>query len=229
MHMEDLGRIDAVITDLDGTLVELRIEYIQARKEAIKKLESIHPFPKHMFSTRDSLFQIYDRSVKLLSARHRISLIPEVKKILINIADKYEMDAAKRTQPLPRVLVCLGKLQDIGIEMVLLTASGKKTSDHVLRKFNMHDFFKRIFTRESMFNIKQYPDFLPKALKKAGIEPKRSLVVGDSVSDILCGKTINAMTVGVTSGMSKPKELAQSGADYIMDSFPQILVLLRAG
>ncbi len=226
--MIDLDGIRVIITDLDGTLIELKIEYTNARKEAIKILEDIYPFPKNMFSTRDSLFQMSDKSEKFLRNMDRDSLIPEVNEKLIDIADRYEMDAARRTKPLPRAPVSLNKLRDMGIEMILLTTCGKKSSEYVLSRFDMQDYFKHIFTRECMFNVKQHPNYLLNSLKRIGIEPKRSLLVGDSVSDILCGKAINARTVGVASGMSKPEQLAQSGADYLIDSFPQLLGLLRA-
>lgn len=225
--MIDLDRIKTIITDLDGTLVELRIEYVHARKEAIKRLENTYSFPKGVFSIKNSLFQMQDISARFLQSVHHDSLIPEIKRELTDIADKFEMNAAKRTNPLPRVLISLKALKKLGIEMVLLTARGKKSADHVLSRFNMNDYFKHIFTRQSMFNIKEHPNHLLRALKNIKIETKKSIVIGDSVSDISCGKAINAKTVGVTTGISKPEQLAHIGADYIMESFPQLLELLR--
>ncbi len=225
--MLDPDNIKTIITDLDGTLVELRIDYKNAKNESIKMLEGIYPFSKDFFSNINTLSQMYERSTELLRNIGCDSFIHEINIKMSRIADKYEMDAARRTSLFPGVLSSLKQIKGAGIELILFTVNGNNSVEYLLRRFNIENYFTYIFHRKLMFNIKHYPNCLSNSLKKNGIEPKNTLIVGDSVIDILCGKAIGAKTVGITGGMSDYKQLKKARADFIIDSFQQLLNLIQ--
>ena len=223
--MLDFDSISTIITDLDGTLVELKIEYEKARRESINMLMEIHSFPKDFFSNKDTLSQLYERTLEILRNEEHETIINEITEKLSKIANKYELDAAKKTNLFPGVLSSLKKIRNLSKEILLLTVNGEESVNYIIKRFKMQDYFSHIFNRRMMFNFKQHPNFLLKSLKNMGIEPEKTLVIGDSVYDIRCGKYIKAKTVGLTSGMSSYDQLQKSGADYIIDTFPMIFNL----
>jgi phosphoglycolate phosphatase len=225
--MLDFDSISTIITDLDGTLVELKIEYEKARRESIIMLMEIYPFPRDFFSNTDTISQLYEKSLEILRNREHETIIKEIIDKLAKIANKYELDAAKKTNLFPGVLSSLKKIRNLKKEILLLTVNGEESVNYIIKRFKIQDYFAHIFNRDMMFNFKQHPNLLLESLKKIGIEPEKALVIGDSVFDIHCGKFIKAKTVGITSGMSSYDQLQKSGADYIIDTFPQLFKLFR--
>jgi HAD superfamily hydrolase (TIGR01549 family) len=225
--MLDLDIIDSIITDLDGTLVELKIDYAMARRESIIMLKKIYPFPKNVFSNKDTLSQLFEKSSEILRNKELEEIIQEISEKLAKIADKYEMQAAKRTNLFPGVLFSLKKFRSFGKKILLFTVNGENSVNYIIKKFKIKDYFTHIFNRQMMFNIKQNPNYLLRSIKELGIEAEKTLVIGDSVSDIYCGKFIKAKTVGITSGMSSYNQLKRSGADFIIETFPQLFKLFR--
>jgi phosphoglycolate phosphatase-like HAD superfamily hydrolase len=53
-------------------------------------------------------------------------------------------------------------------------------------------------------------------------EFKEVWVIGDTVADIICGKSIGARTVGVRTGFAGEGELEASGADKVVDTLAEI-------
>ena len=60
-------------------------------------------------------------------------------------------------------------------------------------------------------------------LSALGFKASETLVVGDMNVDILMGKNAGAKTCGVTYGNGTKEELEEAGADYIIDSFDELI------
>jgi phosphoglycolate phosphatase len=60
-----------------------------------------------------------------------------------------------------------------------------------------------------------------------GFKANETLVVGDMNVDILMGKNAGAKACGVTYGNGTKEELEAAGADYIIDSFDELIETLR--
>jgi HAD hydrolase, family IA, variant 3 len=78
-------------------------------------------------------------------------------------------------------------------------------------------------------HAKPAPDMVLKTLDFLHVLPKETLVVGDTPFDIRMGKAANVQTVGVTYGNGTRTELKESGADYIIDCFEQLLPIVSRG
>ena len=76
-------------------------------------------------------------------------------------------------------------------------------------------------------NLKPHPEPVLKTLTDLNIPAENTLVVGDMPYDILMGKNAGTKALGVTYGNSDEKSLKASGADYIVNSFSEILELFK--
>jgi phosphoglycolate phosphatase len=53
-------------------------------------------------------------------------------------------------------------------------------------------------------------------------------VVGDGVADIAMGKAAGMRAIGVSYGVATTPELVDAGADQVVDSFGDLVALIRA-
>ena len=75
-------------------------------------------------------------------------------------------------------------------------------------------------------HAKPHPEPVLKTLADLGVEASRALVVGDMPVDILMGSRAGVRTCGVTWGNASREALASAGADYIIDSMPELLEIV---
>jgi phosphoglycolate phosphatase len=75
---------------------------------------------------------------------------------------------------------------------------------------------------------KPHPALLLHAAEQLEAAPDACVMIGDTVLDIEAGRRAGMRTVAVTHGMAARAELERAGADYLVDSFDELLdVLLR--
>ena len=74
-----------------------------------------------------------------------------------------------------------------------------------------------------MVKAKPDPEPVLNTLSALGFKASETLVVGDMNVDILMGKNAGAKTCGVTYGNGTKEELEEAGADYIIDSFDELI------
>jgi len=218
----------AIFFDLDGTLVEFCIDYLAARREALRLLEDRGYLRELKFTVKDSIF-FMDREIKQLlkSKGEPVNTYDEIHSALMAIVEKYESQAADRTKLLPSAKETLEELKNMGLRLVLFTADGDKAMNTIVEKTSIGQLFDTLVSRGSSTEVKPHPQHVTSAVASSNAPPDETVVVGDSVVDILSGKHINAITVGVTTGLSGKQELAEAGADYLIDSITELPPLIR--
>ncbi|MBS7623755.1 HAD family hydrolase [Candidatus Bathyarchaeota archaeon] len=224
------GRLPRVILlDLDGTLVEFCIDYLAARREALRLLEDRGYLKELKLTLRDSIFHM-DREVeRLIKSRGEAAEgYDEIHVRLMAIVERYESEAAERTRLLPNVRETLEELKRMGMRLVLFTADGDEAMNTVVEKTGIGHLFDRLVSRGSSVEVKPHPRHIIQATADSEARLGEIMVVGDSVADIVSGRHVGAVTVGVTTGLNSGRELLDAGADYLIDSIAELPSLLRA-
>jgi HAD superfamily hydrolase (TIGR01549 family) len=110
----------------------------------------------------------------------------------------------------------------------IATTSSKKEIDDRLKKFP--DFYRKldgkIITRDSVKNLKPHPESIEKASKIMGVSLNHCVMVGDMHSDINMGKAVNAITVGVLTGIFTKEKFLEYEPDFIIDSVANIPMII---
>jgi HAD superfamily hydrolase (TIGR01509 family) len=143
------------------------------------------------------------------------------------IVERYESQAADRTKLLPCVREALEELRRMGLKLVLFTADGDEAMNAIVEKTAIRHLFDELVSRGSSIEVKPHPKHVASAMARSNATSEEVVVVGDSVVDILSGKHIDAITVGVTTGLSSRQSLAEAGADYLVDSIIELPPLIR--
>ncbi len=219
--------IKAVIFDLDGTIVDFNIDFKAARAEVIRLLIQ-QDLPSSLLSVNESLFVTLKKVEKRMKENGKEEQeFLKLKEKVIAVVERYEAKAARETNLIPGILETLKTLMEMKLRIALFTANGEKSTNHILRRFRLRQFFDAIITRESVLAVKPDPVHLEAALKALKVGPEEAIVVGDSVRDMECARRLKVLAVGVTTGFSSIEELARAGADYLASSSTDIPSLVR--
>ncbi len=219
-------KVKAVVFDLDGTIVDFKLEYKSARAEVIQFLSN-HGFPQSVFSLKESVFEML-KKLEIYMRNHHITDkdYRRLKKDILAILEKYEMQSAKSTQLVPGMFETLQALQKMKIKMGIFTVNSKKSTSQILATFLLKPFFKTVVTRDSVRTVKPNPIHLETTLKSLRVKPEEAMVVGDSVWDMKAAKELEVFAVGVSTGVATPDELARAGADRLISSPTDLITLV---
>ena len=217
-----------IIMDLDGTLIKFKIGYLSARKEALLLIKKYSFLRNMKFTLNDSIF-FMDREIKKFLVENDLSesIYKGIHDRLVLIIERYEMDSAKRAKLLPSVKETLAQIKDMRWTLILFTADGENAMNVIVNKTGIKDFFNVMVSRGESMEVKPHPNHIKSAISTMGSSPKEIIVVGDSVADMESGKHIGAITVGVTSGLGSPQQLAKVNVDYLIGSIAELPCLLR--
>ena len=105
---------------------------------------------------------------------------------------------------------------------------GVVSSRHMLSLLQICDlqgiteYFTTIYGVDRVNRPKPAPDTVLLALKELGISREDSLVVGDTVFDLLMGRNAGCRTCGVTYGNQSREQLLNESPDYLVDSLLEL-------
>ena len=219
--------IKAVIFDLDGTIVDFNIDFKAARAEVIHLLTRQN-LPSSLLSVNESLFVTLKKVEKRMKENGKEEQeFVKLKEKVIAVVERYEAKAARETNLILGILETLKTLRKMKLKIAIFTANGEKSTNHILRRFRLRQFFDAIITRESVLAVKPDPVHLEAVLKALKVRPEEAIVIGDSVRDMECARRLKVLAVGVTTGFSSIEELTRAGADYLASLSTDIPSLLQ--
>jgi len=219
--------IKAVIFDLDGTLASFNIDYRAVRADVRSFLISTG-LPASVLSINESIFEMLKKAEIFMKNNGKsVKETEETRSKALAIAEKYELEAAKTTSLQPGVLETLKALKKMGLKIGLCTINSEKSTNYILKRFGIADFFDAATPRDSVKYVKPDTEHLEAILKALGVKPEEAMVVGDGANDMRCAKELKAIAVGLPTGVSSPKELIGSGANYFITSITDLPILIE--
>jgi len=220
--------VNAIVFDLDGTLVEFRMDYTSLRREAVETIESIYGIPTHVISTEISIFGMLEKvSRHLDSVNGSHAIVADLRRQLSSMASKYEIDAAKTTQLITAARNVLREMHSNGFKMGLFTTGAKDAMNHVLQRFDLAKYFDVCVARDDAPKVKPDPSHLNLVLSLLKTPPGQALVVGDTTLDVECAKAAGVRSIGVLTGVHKSDQLRAAGATYILNTLRELPQLVR--
>ncbi|MCF6249270.1 MAG: HAD family hydrolase [Desulfobacula sp.] len=192
---------DAILFDLEGTLVDFQWNLKDAEKEIRAELsgvgidiEQYGPNPDYakLFNTTRDITKDWN---------------PKIARQLFNrldlIYDTYDRDALSRWQPYPDTKEALKILSQKGHRMGIVSNCGTIAVSCVLKKFNLSSYFELILSRNDVVCIKPDPSGLIKAAEHLSLPFHKILFVGDSLNDIIPANKIDMPSCFLLGGESR--------------------------
>jgi phosphoglycolate phosphatase len=120
----------------------------------------------------------------------------------------------------------LSKLDEDG--WMLGVATGK--SDRGLERCLDYHAIKGLFVTLQTADrhpSKPNPSMIVQAMADADAEPKSTVMIGDTVYDVLMGKAAGCRTIGVSWGYHPVAELREAGADRVAENMDELAQMLE--
>jgi phosphoglycolate phosphatase len=220
-------QIKAVVFDLDGTITSFNLDYKVLRAEVRGHLLKMG-VPASVLNVNETVFEMYKKTELFMKNSGKLdSAIERIRKEVFSIAEKYELEAAASTNLLSGVIDTLKALRIAGLKIALCTLNSKKTTNYILTRFKLTEYFDTMVPRDNVIGVKPHPEHLETVLNALGIPAAETMVIGDSVSDIKVAKELNALAIGLTTGVSTQEQLAREGANYVITSITDLPILIE--
>ena len=218
--------IKAVILDLDGTVSLFNLDYKTVRA-LVKGYLMNRGVPGSILSLKESVFDMLGKTEMWAEHSGKAEkFLDEVLGDASDITERFELEAAANTSLLPGVMDTLKALREMGLKTGLCTINSENSVNRILQRFSIAALFDVVISRNQVRHVKPNPEHLAAALKVLGVPPEETMVVGDSRVDMQSAKELEAVAVGLPTGVSTVEQLMNSGADYVVTSMVDLPVLL---
>jgi HAD superfamily hydrolase (TIGR01509 family) len=128
-------------------------------------------------------------------------------------------------RPLPGARELLGALTDLQVPWAIATSSYRESARPTLEQLGVPEGVP-VVTRDQVDHAKPDPDLFLAAAERLGADIGHSVVVGDSVWDLLAARRARALGVGFLSGGYGREELERAGAYRVYEDPADLLVHL---
>jgi phosphoglycolate phosphatase len=133
----------------------------------------------------------------------------------------YSEHLCNETKLFPGVVEALDRLEAAGFRLAICTNKHETYSVRVLEGLSIADRFAAICGRDSFPYFKPDPRHLLLTIDKAGGDPARAVMVGDSLTDVATARAAAIPVVAVTFGYTDiPVETL--GPDRIIDHYEEL-------
>jgi phosphoglycolate phosphatase len=133
-------------------------------------------------------------------------------------------DCAHLHTPLyPGVRRCLDQLRERGIPLGLVTNKPQRFLGALLAELGLTDDFNKVLGGDSLAQKKPHPLPLLHCIEHFGSSAARTLMVGDSATDVKAARAAGVKVACVSYGYSYPLPIAASEPDWLVDCLTELL------
>lgn len=211
----------AFLFDLDGTLVDSVYQHVLAWREALES-GGIHLAVWRIHRQIGMSGGLFINAL-LRETGHTVSA--EEAERLQQVHTEAFSRYASQVRPLPGAEELLAYLTNSGVPWAIAT-SGRMESARLSLKLLGLDEDVPVITRDLVRHAKPDPDLFLAAAEKLGVEISDSVVVGDSIWDLLAARRARALSVGLLSGGYGREELERAGAYRVYNDPADLLLHL---
>lgn len=207
---------EAAVFDLDGTLLNTLEDLADAGNHTLAELGyAPHAVDEYKYFVGNGIPTLITR---ILPEGARPDTVATALRIFTEYYAKHKAD---KTAPYPGILRLLRKMNRLGIRSAVVT-----NKDDAPAKALVRDYFGPYITvirgRVDAALPKPDPGLVFAALNEMGVDPARTLYIGDSNVDIETARNAGLDSCGVLWGFRTEQELAEAGARYIVDSVHEL-------
>ena len=197
----------AFLFDLDGTLVDSVYQHVLAWREALES-GGIHLAVWRIHRQIGMSGGLFINAL-LRETGHTVST--EEAERLQHVHTEAFRRYSSQVRPLPGAEELLKYLTNSGVPWAIATSGRLETASGSLKLLGLSEDVP-VITRDMVRHAKPDPDLFLAAAEKLGVEISDSVVVGDSIWDLLAARRARALGVGLLSGGYGREELERAGA-----------------
>ena len=197
--MNKLYKVDGILFDLDGTLLDTVADLAEATNRMLRELKQAERSVEEVTTfIGNGIRSLVNRSV--CEGREAT---PALQEEAYGVFQRHYAEVnGLATRPYPGVMEALRDLQAKGLKLGCVTNKSEAFIFPVLDALSMSRFFGSVVGGDTLPQRKPDPEPLLHACRQLGIEPSRTLMVGDSPNDALAARRAGIPVLLVTYGYS---------------------------
>ena len=138
----------------------------------------------------------------------------------------YEDNVCTHSRPYPGVLEGLAFLKAAGYPIGCVTNKAARFTEPLLKALGLYEDFAIVVSGDALPRKKPDPMPLLHAAEFFGVAPERSLMVGDSISDVRAARAAGFGVVCVSYGYNHGLDIREAEPDAVIDSLAELQDLL---
>ena len=216
------ARFEAVLFDLDGTLLDTAPDFATATNILLrqKKLPQV--------KEQNIRTLISDGSAGIISKLFAMnSSNPRYEKTRHELLDLYSRHLAEQTLPFKGLVELLKKLDAHNIPWGIVTNKPEIYTNSILKKLDLASYPKVVVCPDHVSLTKPNPEPIILACNKLGIKPENTVYIGDHIRDIQAGANAGAVTIAAAYGyIEKYDDVSKWHANFIANQPEDLLKLI---
>ncbi|MGH8657050.1 MAG: phosphoglycolate phosphatase [Gammaproteobacteria bacterium] len=140
-------------------------------------------------------------------------------------SDIYAENTCRQSRLYPGVREGIHYLLEAGYALGCITNKRQRFTRPLLRSLGLLSGFSVVVSGDSLGEKKPSPEPLLYAAQSLGVSAKDSLMVGDSINDVLAARVARMPVIGVRYGYNHGEDIADARPDYVLDSLVEIMGL----
>ena len=217
----DPHSIKLVIFDLDGTLIDSRLDLVHSVNAALRHIDRPE-LPEEVIASYvgDGAPVLIQRALGGEAVDE--ALIRQGLEFFLSYYREHKLDHTTVYAGIRQALAAIQNSNNGNPrKMAVLTNKPVNPSRAIIEALDLGSFFSQIYGGNSFPSKKPDPEGALKLVSEAGVEPEQAVIVGDSHVDIRTGRNAGLWTVAVTYGFA-PHTLEVEQPDVTVDTAQEL-------
>jgi len=213
--------IRAVIFDLDGTLLAMKLKVKEAKKKLIQRLREIG-------------VNIDRIDLKIPTENIVSEVIKEYgfsRDYLMKLVDEayipYELEAAEAAELRDGMKEVLTELKAMGFKLAVASNSSKHGVHLALENTSIKELFDVIVTRTDVNRMKPDGALIAETLRRLNVKPSEAIYIGDTTHDILAARKVGVKSIAISGGAHSINLILNSKPDILIKDVKEIPKVLK--
>lgn len=210
--------VQAILFDLDGTLIDSTKDIARAANEAAERLG----FPRR---AEAEVHRMIGDGAMTLMARH---LATEDEALIARAyalwREIYEEVCLDQTGWLPGIEALLDSVRDR--KLAVVSNKPERYCRKILDALSGGHRFQSIAGGDSFATKKPSPEPLLQSLQRLRVQPQAAVMIGDGRQDVRAARAAGIRAFGVLWGQGQASELLELGADAVFEDPPALTAAL---
>lgn len=190
-----MGKIKAILFDMDGVLIDAKDWHYEALNKALGLFGMEINRYDHL-----SAFDGLPTKVKLQKLSKRFYLPESLHPFINEVKQSYTAEIVhQRCHPMFHHEYALSKLHSEGYKIAVCSNSIRKTIELMMEKSELMPYIDMIVSNEDVVKSKPDPEMYTTTINKFGLKPEECIVVEDNPNGIQAGKASGAHVLEVAT------------------------------
>jgi len=214
-----------IVFDLDGTLIDTAPDLI----DTLNFILTREGLAAIAFDTARTMIGGGARGMieRALTEEGRVCAPAEVDRMFASFIEHYAAHIADRSRPFPHLEAALDRLADTGHRLAVCTNKLEWLSVRLLQTLKLEHRFAAICGQDTFGVHKPDPGILRNTIVRAGGEPAKAIMIGDTKTDIHTARAANVPVIAVDFGYSDVP-VATLRPDLVISAFSDLPAAIGA-